>query len=263
MTDDLASLAQIALAVAREAGALALSGYRRPHHVEEKGQADLVTEFDLSAERLIRERLAQLTPSIPLIAEEEGGTKSGELIWYADPIDGTTNYAHGHPFWAVSIGLLEAGQPVVGAVVAPALCNEWVAHHGGPALRDGAPCRVSTTEDLSRALVATGFPRDRRREPDNNFASFIHVKKNVQGVRRCGAAALDLCLVADGTYDAYWERQLSTWDVAGGAAIAVAAGGRLSHLDGGPARLDSGHILLTNGPLHVGMLELLRAASEG
>lgn len=261
MTDDLARLAHIALEAAREAGALALSGYRRPHRVHEKGHADLVTEFDLAAERLIRERLLQRTPSVPVIAEEEGGSAAGaRRVWYVDPIDGTTNYAHGHPFWAISIGLVDDGTPVAGVVVAPALRTEWLSHGPGSATRDGQPCRVSSTTALDHALVATGFPRDRSRAPDNNFDSFVHVKKNVQGVRRCGSASIDLCLVADGTYDAYWERRLSIWDLSAGAAIATAAGGRLSHLDGGPAKLAEGHVLVSNGALHDGMLRLLRAA---
>jgi myo-inositol-1(or 4)-monophosphatase len=117
---------------------------------------------------------------------------------------------------------------------------------------------VSQTRELSAALVATGFPRDLSRSPDNNFQSFLHVKRHVQGVRRCGSAAIDVCLVADGTYDAFWERSLNTWDLAAGVAVALAAGGTLSHLDGGPAVLDGGHVLLDNGFVHQDMLRLLR-----
>jgi myo-inositol-1(or 4)-monophosphatase len=251
-------LAEVALAVAREAGALALSGFRSRMDVTEKGLRDLVTEFDLASERLIRARLAELTPGVAVVGEEEGGDRAAGRVWYCDPIDGTTNYAHGHPVWCVSIGVMEGEIPLAGAVVAPALGIEWAAHQGGPATRNGEPCRVSSTESLAGALLGTGFPREREREPDNNFSSFVQVKKHCQGVRRCGAAAIDLCWVADGTYDGYWERRLNPWDLAAGSAIVLAAGGRLSHLDGGPPRLAEGHVVATNGKIHAALVELVR-----
>jgi myo-inositol-1(or 4)-monophosphatase len=249
--------AQIALSVAREAGQLALGGWRHEMTVSEKGRADLVTEFDLSVERLIRQRLAVLTPDVPVVGEEEGGERGAELVWYCDPIDGTTNFAHGHPVWCVSIGIVAGESPLAGAVVAPALATEWVGHVGGPAQRNGEPCRVSTTSRIESALVATGFPRDRSRAPDNNFATFERVKRACQGVRRCGAAAIDLCFVGDGTYDAYWERRLNAWDLAAGSAIVLAAGGRLSHLNGGAPVLAEGNLLATNAELHRAMLDLV------
>ena len=253
------ALGQIALAVAREAGALALGGFRRQMAIREKGTRDLITEFDLASERLIRSRLTELTPQIAVVGEEEGGERDAERVWYCDPIDGTTNYAHGHPIWCVSIGVAEGDLPIAGAVVAPALGLEWSGHVGGPALRNGEPCRVSTTTTLEQALLATGFPREREREPDNNFATFVGVKKRCQAVRRCGAAAMDLCFVADGTYDGYWERRLAPWDLAGGAAIVLAAGGQLSNLNGGPLRLAEGHVIATNGVIHPALAELVRA----
>lgn len=251
-------LGRVALEVAREAGALALGGFRRRMDVSEKGQRDLVTEFDLRSERLIRARLGELTPSVPVVGEEEGGDRAASRVWYCDPIDGTTNYAHGHPVWCVSVGVMEGDTPLAGAVVAPALGLEWSAFRGGPALRNGEPCRVSDTEALERSLLATGFPREREREPDNNFATFVRVKKACQAVRRCGAAAIDLCWVADGTYDGYWERRLNAWDVAAGAAIVLAAGGKLSHLSGGPPTLGEGHLVATNGKIHRALVELTR-----
>ncbi|MBE7482100.1 MAG: inositol monophosphatase [Polyangiaceae bacterium] len=250
-------LGRIALEVAREAGALALSGFRQRMDVAEKGLRDLVTEFDLASERLIRARLSELTPELPIVGEEEGGERGAERVWYCDPIDGTTNYAHGHPVWGVSIGVMEGETPLAGAVVAPALGLEWSGHRGGPAFRNGEPCRVSATETLEHSLLATGFPREREREPDNNFAAFARVKKRCHGVRRCGAAALDLCWVADGTYDGYWERRLNPWDLAGGSAIVLAAGGQLSHLNGGAPRLAEGHLVATNGKIHPTLVDLL------
>ena len=251
-------LAEVALRVAREAGAVALGGFRRRMDVTEKGARDLVTELDLASERLIRARLAELTPDIGVVGEEEGGSRSTERIWYCDPIDGTTNFAHGHPVWAVSIGLMDGEVPIAGAVVAPALALEWSGAEGSPALRNGEPCQVSSTSSLEHALLATGFPRQREREPDNNFAAFVRVKKRCRGVRRCGAAALDLCWVADGTYDGYWERNLNAWDLAAGSAIVLAAGGRLSHLDGSAPKLAEGHLVATNGLIHDALLALVR-----
>jgi len=252
-----ADLAKAALTVAREAGALALRSWRRDIAVSEKGLRDLVTEADIASERLIRERLTALTPDIPVVGEEEGGGSDAPRVWFCDPIDGTTNYAHGHPIWAVSVGVMEGETAIAGAVVAPALATEWVGWQGGGATRNGEPCHVSTTARIEEALIATGFPRERDRSPDNNFESFVRVKKSCRGVRRCGAAAVDLCFVADGTYDGYWERRLNAWDLAAGSAIVSAAGGRLSHLSGGPPSLAEGNIVASNGQIHEALRVLL------
>src|SRR5687768_9774339 len=150
-------LTELALDVAREAGELVLRGYRTRPVASEKRARDLVTEFDFASESLIRERLLRATPTVPVVAEESGG-QAGLRTWYCDPLDGTTNFVHGHPYWSVSIGLHEAGMPTVGAVVAPALGLWWTGHRGGVARRTGAPCVVSGTESLGYALVATGFP---------------------------------------------------------------------------------------------------------
>jgi len=249
--------ATLALDVAREAAALLLTGYRKRPTPTEKAKRDLVTEFDLKSEALIRERLAHATPDLGIVAEEGGGEPK-PLTWFCDPLDGTTNFVHGHPFWAVSIGLLQDGAPVAGAVVAPVLGLDWVGYAGGPALRSGQACRVSDTAELDQALLATGFPPNRRVAPANNFDSFVRVKQVAQGVRRCGSAAIDMCLVADGTYDAYWERRLNAWDVAAGAAVVLSAGGRVSALDGGPVDLSIGHLIASNGRVHAALESLLQ-----
>lgn len=253
-----ADLAQIALTVAREAGAQVLQGYRARPRVDKKGPTDLVTEFDLNSERLIRARLAELAPGLDVFAEEEGGAYGDGAVFCVDPLDGTTNYVHGHPFWAVSIGVMERGRAIAGAVVAPSLGLTWSGYVGGPALRSGSPCHVSDTQDLGEALVATGFPQDRSREPDNNFGSFERVKRAARGVRRCGSAAIDMCFVADGTYDGYWERRLNVWDLAAGAAILQSAGGRLTALDGGAPDLRIGHIVASNGSIHDALVACAR-----
>jgi len=252
-------LAQIAFDVAREAAQLLYAGFRKAPLAVEKGRADLVTEYDFASERLIRQRLAERTPELAIVGEEQGGAPApgNELTWYCDPLDGTTNFAHGHFFFCVSLGVAEAGLPIAGAVVAPALGTHWRAFRGGPALRNDVPCRVSETRELRQALVATGFPSDRGDAATNNFSAFTRVKPLVRGIRRCGSAAIDLCLVADGTYDAYWERRLNAWDLMAGSALVLAAGGRLSALDGTPPDLSVGHVLASNGRIHDDLSNLI------
>ncbi len=260
-TFDRVALSEIALDVAREAGEQVLRGWRSRPQVEQKGSyADLVTEFDLASERLIRKLLAERTPDLAIVGEEQGGTASDAPTWYCDPIDGTVNFAHGHAFFAISIGVLERGQPTAGAVFAPALDTYWRGAVGHGAVRNGKPCQVSATEHLDDALIATGFSPVMRRSghPEDNLAAFVKVMPAVRDIRRCGSAALDLCLVADGTYDAYWERKLSPWDTAAGAALVLAAGGMLSSLrDGGPVNFAEGYLLASNGRIHHPLAALL------
>jgi myo-inositol-1(or 4)-monophosphatase len=252
--------ASLALEVATAAGELLLGAYRSRPAPTEKAQSDLVTELDLRSEALIVERLSAATPELGLVAEERGGAEKA-TSWFCDPLDGTTNYVHGHPFWSVSIGLLEHGQPVAGAVVAPALGLTWVGHRDGPARRSGDICRVSDTSDLRHSLVATGFPPDRSRAPANNLDTFVAVQKLVRGVRRCGSAAIDMCLVADGTYDAYWERRLHAWDLAAGAAVLLSAGGKLTALDGSAVDLHQGHVIASNGLVHGALAQVIASIS--
>ncbi len=258
MTRSLEELARTALEVATEAGQLAFDGWRGRLEIHKKGRTDLVTHLDLASERLIKQRLAERTPEIPIVGEESGGEVVRGLQWYADPIDGTTNFAHGHPIWSVSVGLLDDGWPVAGAVVAPVLQMNWTGWKGGPALRNGAPIAVSTVSDVTEAYLGTGFPyAGREVEPTNNFASFARVKKVVQAVRRIGSAALDCCFVAEGIYDGYWEREVNPWDVAAALAVVLAAGGRVTHIDGGAADLYRGNLLVTNGLIHEPLSQLV------
>jgi myo-inositol-1(or 4)-monophosphatase len=271
----------VARDAAREAGSLVQRGYRRDVKAEHKGVVDLVTEFDRESETLLRQRLAAAFP-FPIVGEEGGGAFPAEgPVFCIDPLDGTTNFVHGHPFWCVSIGLLVSGAPVLGVVVSPPLGIEWYGwnaegtgerraarHTAANAMTRASradaedPCRISTTSSLDDALLATGFPYDRRTSADNNFAAFVALKKRAQGVRRCGSAAIDLCLVSDGTYDGYWERKLHPWDVAGGAAIVRAAGGRVTDFEGGTAFVASGRVVATNGVIHDALLgELARVAT--
>lgn len=257
LKSDSEDLVALALAVAKDGAAVALEGYRSRPQATEKARNDLVTAYDLRSEACIVERLAAATPEIAVLAEEQGGTMDDGPCWLCDPLDGTTNFVHGHPFWAVSVGLCIARRPVLGAVVAPALGVEWCGFDAGSVSRNGAPCRVSSCSTLETALLATGFPADRSRTPENNLDAFCRVMKRVRGVRRCGSAAIDCCFVADGTYDGYWERRLNAWDLAAGCAIALAAGAKLTNLDGGEADISRGHIVLTNGVIHDNLLRIL------
>jgi myo-inositol-1(or 4)-monophosphatase len=255
------NLVQIALVAARDAAKLIFAGWRRNPVAEHKGVIDLVTSYDRESEIFLRDRLSATTP-FAIVGEEGGGQRApGESAptWYVDPIDGTTNFVHGHPFFCVSVGLLIGTRPLLGAVVAPALATEWTGAPGLGATRGEQPCTVSRVATFSDALLATGFPYDRFTSEDNNFDAFVAIKKRAQAVRRCGSAALDLCLVADGTYDGYWERKLKCWDLAAGAAIVRSAGGRVSGFDGGEADLMSGHVVATNGHIHEALLAELRA----
>lgn len=248
--------------IADEAGQLLLSYWRsRSLSVERKGPADLVTEADLASERLLIDRLTAAFPHIPVVAEEtQRDAVSGALHWYVDPLDGTTNFTHGHFVFAVSIGLAYRGEPVLGVVVAPALRTRWSGAQGVGAWRNESPCWASDTDDLGQALLATGFPYDRASSNDINVAETGAMIPVVQGVRRCGAASVDLALVADGTYDGYWEQKLSPWDLCAGAALVLAAGGRVTDYTGQEAELDEGRAIATNGRIHDALAARVREA---
>lgn len=253
-------LLQLALDAARAAGDLARQGWRKHPPSVHKGRIDLVTQFDLDSEALLRERLA--AASLPIVGEERGGEHEwgpDTPVWYVDPIDGTTNFVHGHPFWCVSVGLTQGGRPVLGAVVAPSLGVEWTGIVGGQAARDREVCRVSDVDRFEDALLATGFPYDRHTSPDNNFDAFVAIKKKCQAVRRCGSAAIDLCLVAEGTYDGYWEKKVKPWDVAAGSAIVLAAGGRVTDYGGAATDVTKGQIVATNARIHHSLIAALES----
>ncbi len=261
---ELDAILVIARSAAREAAALARQGFRRHPAVEHKGAVDLVTQFDRDSETLLRARLGAAF-SFDIVGEEQGGSwNPATPAFFIDPIDGTTNFVHGHPFWCVSIGLVVGGVETLGVVVAPMLGLEWsgwIADDGErKALRNETePCVVSAMARFEDSLLATGFPYDRRTSAENNFDAFVAIKQKCQAVRRCGSAALDLCMVADGTYEGYWERKLRPWDIAGGIAIVRAAGGRVSDFEGGAECITSGHVVATNGHIHHALLgELAR-----
>ena len=269
--DELEGVLVTARSAAREAGALVQRGFRRHPVAEHKGAVDLVTSYDRDSETLLRLRLGAALP-FDIVGEEQGGAwKAATPTFFIDPIDGTTNFVHGHPFWCVSIGLVVETQPILGVVLAPSLGLEWygyVAEDGQRrAIRrhaDGAeePCVVSVLERFEDSLLATGFPYDRRTSEDNNFDAFVAIKQRCQAVRRCGSAALDLCLVADGTYEGYWERKLRPWDIAAGIAIVRGAGGRVSEFGSGTNCIESGHVVATNGRIHGALVAALASVGS-
>jgi myo-inositol-1(or 4)-monophosphatase len=256
----------VALDVSREAAALMKTGWGRVTEIRSKGSAkDLVTEWDTRVEDLIAARLAERAPGTELLAEEGGrralGTgPGGPGLWIVDPIDGTVNFAHGLPVFCVSVAYKEAGLVQAGVVIAPILGWELAAARGLGATFNGERLAVSVTPRLDEALLATGFPYDLSDEPTNNFAAFLHMQRVSGAVRRLGSAALDLCLVARGWFDGYWEMGLHPWDVAAGSLIVSEAGGRVTSLVGGELDMESGSILASNGKIHDAMqVELGRA----
>jgi myo-inositol-1(or 4)-monophosphatase len=243
----------LAAAAAAARAAAELLRDARPEDVRAKtNPRDLVTEWDLRSEEVIRRVLAERTPGIAVLGEEAGqGEGTGSQRWLVDPIDGTVNFAHGLPIWAISIALEDAGEVAAGVVAAPALGWWFEARRGGGA-RDGsgAALRVSSIARLPAALLVTGFPYDRATRPDNNFAEWEHLQRRAGACRRLGAASIDLCLVARGWMDGYWERHLKPWDVAAGALIVREAGGIVTDWTGAGFDIHEGAVVASNGAIH-------------
>ena len=252
------------LAVAQEAAAAAaailLQGWgNRPAFRFKSSDVDLVTEFDGRAEAVIVRALAVAFPDDSIVGEEGGGqTGRSGRTWHVDPLDGTTNFAHGLPIFGTSIGLVAEGEPVAGVVTAPALGWTFHAARGQGAFFNHKPIRTSDVAELGLALLVTGFPYLRVQQHDN-LPEFTVFMRASQGVRRLGSAALDLCFVACGWLDGFWERHIKSWDLVAGVAIVTEAGGQVSDPGGGPFVPETGRILASNGKIHQAMLdELLR-----
>ena len=223
---------RVALEAARAAASIIRE--RAPEHVEHKGSVDLVTEVDLACEQAIRAVLHRHTPHVPVLGEEGGGATDSPTRWVVDPIDGTTNFVHGYPFVCTSIALEVDGEPVAACILDAFRDVTYTAAAGRGARCDDRPMRVSSCTDLSSALVGTGFAYDRRERPDFYLSRFKAVMERCQGVRRGGAAALELALLADGRLDAFWEFALKRWDIAAGTLLIREAGGLVSSIDGRP-----------------------------
>jgi len=252
-------------AIAREAGALLLEYFQQKLQIEYKGDADLVTAADRASEALIRERIGKQFPSHDVLGEEQGlNDRGGEYRWYVDPLDGTTNFAHGYPVFSVSLALerraLErrssdscSSRRIAGVVYDPSRDELFSAAEGQGAQLNGQPIHVSRVTQLKECLVATGFPSHKRHQNPNIY--FYHqITLHTHGVRRAGSAAIDLCNVACGRFDGFWEFNLNPWDTAAGVLIVEEAGGKASRFDGSPFEIDSRETLASNGLVHDALL---------
>jgi myo-inositol-1(or 4)-monophosphatase len=256
-------LLNFAIQTARDAGAVLTDRLGRALQVSNKGDIDLVTEADLASEKLIIERIKSHYPRHAILAEESGATDGIELVsgktdwkWIIDPLDGTTNFAHGYPCFCVSIAVERAGAIEIGVVYNPTRDETFAAERGQGATLNERPMRVSTVDDLNAAMLCTGFPYNVRERP-NFTRDFANFTMTAQAVRRDGAAALDLAYVACGRFDGFWEEGLSPWDTAAGILLIQEAGGRVSDFTGAPLDIYTPQVLASNGLIHDDMIRVL------
>jgi len=263
MSAETDALLDLARRLAREAGAIQRSRYESALRIDTKSQPiDLVTEVDHACEEHIVGALQRERPDDAVLAEEGRGEDrpDARLRWVIDPLDGTTNYAHGYPRFAVSIGVEAQGEPLLGVVYDPLLDELYHAVAGGGAFRNGGRIRVSGETRLERALVATGFSYDKAVAEDDNLAEVGVALKAVRDLRRDGSAALDLCYVATGRLDGYWEHKLKPWDVAAGGLLVREAGGRMTDRAGGETWRSGRAVVASNGAIHDALLAVLARA---
>jgi len=273
-------IAQIGRQAALAAGAVMRQNYQKPHKITLKGTIDPVTETDFQCQEIILATIRQAFPDHGFLAEErvgEGGVGQPppagpepgpaglawdadappECRWIIDPLDGTVNFAHGFPMFCVSIALEADGRLTYGVIYEPLRDELFEGRRGGGAFLNGQPIRVSKIEKMERALIATGFPYDIRERVPETIARLGRMLANTQGVRRAGAAALDMCYVACGRLDGFYEENLKPWDTAAGLVIIAEAGGRITTFDGHPYDIYAPNILVSNGGLHQGLLALI------
>jgi myo-inositol-1(or 4)-monophosphatase len=265
---DLIAVRETVEGIARKAGEGLRAAYARPRKIDYKGDIDLVTQADLEAEAAIVSALQAHFPAHAILAEESAGSvhEASTPTWVIDPLDGTTNFAHGFPVFAVSIALIDSREPLVGVVYDPLRDELFSAARGHGAALNGTTIRVSQIDALRRALLATGFPYDRHVAEDNNTDSFRLFIRRSQGVRRAGAAALDLAYVACGRLDGFWELRLHPWDVGAGILLVREAGGVVTDYAGSPGSdllLQGAQIVASNGHIHAEMLGVLHELYEG
>ena len=243
---------ETAFKAARQAGNLLKERVGRIKNIDYKGAFNIVTDVDRASERIVLDILKDEFPDFDILAEESGAARnsgSGKR-WLVDPLDGTTNFTHAYPFFCVSIGLESDGRMVFGVVYNPIAEELFWAEEGKGAWMNEEPIRVSQIGSLAASLLATGFAPDTRSAEDSNMAQFATLTDLSHGVRRDGSAALDMCFVACGRLDGFWEMKLSPWDTAAGSLIVIEAGGKVTNLTGGGFDMSTGHILTTNGLIH-------------
>jgi myo-inositol-1(or 4)-monophosphatase len=263
LTDrDLDRLLAVARAAVDAGTSIVRDGFGRAHTVASKGPGDWVSETDTASERAVRETLLVSAPDIPVFGEEEGGER-GDIGWFVDPLDGTANFVHGFPVVGVSVGLVAAGEPVVGVVAAPMLGDVYSARRGGGTYWNGEPVGVSDRLP-DDAIVATGFPfRAKREKLDEYLPVFERALRRFEDLRRAGAASLDLSWTASGVLDGYFEQRLGTWDVAAGGLIVREAGGVVTDWRGDErAWLVSGDVVAGPPAVHAELLALIAASSS-
>ena len=249
-----------AIQTARDAGSILVDRLGRALQVSNKGDIDLVTEADLASEKLIIERIKSHYPRHAILAEESGASEfvagTGEWKWIIDPLDGTTNYAHGYPCFCVSIGLEHAGTLEIAAIYDPMRDEMFAAERGQGATLNGRRMRVSEVDDLNSAMLCTGFPYNVRERPnfERDFANFT---MEAQAVRRDGSAAIDLAYVACGRFDGFWEDGLNAWDVAAGVLLIEEAGGMVTNFEGGKLDIYTPKVMASNGLVHDAMRRVL------
>ena len=247
------------------AGKLQMERFGGDFQIDKKGAIDLVTDVDVAVERMFRALVADRFPDHQVLAEEMGGSAviPRGPCWVFDPIDGTTNFAHGIPIFCASLALEIDGVAEVAAVFDPNRQELFTAERGGGAFLNGRPLRVSGAASLVDAVLATGFPYDVHARVDEIVGLFGAFVGHARAVRRLGSAAIDLCYVAAGRMEGFWENDLKPWDIAGGALIVAEAGGCVTHMDGSPFQSRRGDLLATNARLHEPMLEIIRNFKSG
>lgn len=261
INSELAAQLQAACRAALVGGSIVRKLYNTPHTIDMKGVINLVTEADVASESAIIASLNEDVPGIDIMAEESAGDNlqvPSDAVWVIDPLDGTTNFAHGFPFFAVSIGLLKDGVPQVGVVYCPMQDELFAACRGNGAWLNGIPIHTTTTKFLVEALVATGFPYDIHKNLDNVLGQMRAILPKVRDIRRAGAAAVDLAYVACGRLDGFWEIDLQPWDTAAGWLLVTEAGGIVSNFSGKAYSPFAPEILAANRPLHPLLTDLLR-----
>jgi myo-inositol-1(or 4)-monophosphatase len=256
----MADYRKFAMSLAKEAGGLLKERFNHTHTISFKGRINIVTEADMMSEALLMKAIQEHFPDHDIISEETKGVLTGSPYrWIIDPLDGTTNYAHGFPVFSVSIALEREGSIIVGVVYNPMLDELFSAERGRGAFLNEKKISVTDTGDLSQCLLATGFPYDIRENPDNNMNYFTEMAMKARAVRRAGSAALDMAYIAAGRFDGFWELKLQPWDTAAGWLIVEEAGGSVTDISGEAYYLDSPHILATNGKIHQSMIDILGA----